>query len=184
MLHLLVDTSVWLDLAKKRDGQKLIHVIGQVMQDGDLELLVPGVVVDEFERNRERIEQSMTTSVAARFKGLRKDLEDLSSESHRPAFDAIAGLAHEMPLIGAMAMRNFTDILALLKKGRQMNATDEAQIRVVRRVLQKRAPFHLNKNSAADALLVELYAEVIEGEATDEDQYGFVTSNHEDFPVQ
>jgi hypothetical protein len=89
-----------------------------------------------------------------------------------------------MPLIGAMAMRNFTDILALLKKGRQMNATDEAQIRVVRRVLQKRAPFHLNKNSAADALLVELYAEVIEGEATDEDQYGFVTSNHEDFPVQ
>ena len=83
MLHLLVDTSVWLDLAKKRDGQKLIHVIGQVMQDGDLELLVPGVVVDEFERNRERIEQSMTTSVAARFKGLRKDLEDLSAESHR-----------------------------------------------------------------------------------------------------
>ncbi len=111
------------------------------MQDGDLELLVPGVVVEEFERNRERIEQSMTTSVAARFKGLRKDLEDLSAESHRPAFDAIAGLAHEMPLIGAMAMRNFTDILALLKKGRQMNATDVAQARVVSRALQKRAPF-------------------------------------------
>ncbi len=184
VLHLLVDTSVWLDLAKKRDGQKLIHVIGQVMQDGDLELLVPGVVVDEFERNRERIEQSMTTSVAARFKGLRKDLEDLSAESHRPAFDAIAGLAHEMPLIGVMAMRNFTDILALLKKGRQINATDEAQIRVVSRALQKRAPFHLNKNSVADALLVELYADVIEGEATDEERYGFVTSNHEDFSVQ
>jgi hypothetical protein len=154
------------------------------MQDGDLELLVPGVVVEEFERNRERIEQSMTTSVAARFKGLRKDLEDLSAESHRPAFDAIAGLAHEMPLIGAMAMRNFTDILALLKKGRQMNATDVAQIRVVSRALQKRAPFHLNKNSVADALLAELYAEVIEGEATEKERYGFVTSNHEDFSVQ
>jgi hypothetical protein len=142
VLHLLVDTSVWLDLAKKRDGQKLIHVIGQVMQDGDLELLVPGVVVDEFERNRERIEQSMTTGVAARFKGLRKDLEDLSAESHRPAFGAIAGLAHEMPLIG-----------------RQMNATNEAQTRLVSRALQKRAPFHLNKNSVTDALLAELYAE-------------------------
>ncbi len=30
VLHLLVDTSIWLDLAKKRDGQKLIHSIGQV----------------------------------------------------------------------------------------------------------------------------------------------------------
>ncbi len=100
VLHLLVDTSVWLNLAKKYDGQKLIHALSQVVQDGDLELLVPGVVVDEFKRNRERIEQSMTTSVAARFKGLRKDLKDLSAESHRPAFDAIAGLAHEMPPSG------------------------------------------------------------------------------------
>lgn len=73
MPHLLVDTSVWLDLAKKRDGQVLIHTLGQLTQDGDLELMVPGVVVDEFERNRVRIEQSMTTSVTARFKGLRKD---------------------------------------------------------------------------------------------------------------
>lgn len=184
MLHLLVDTSVWLDLAKKRDGQRLIHALGQVVQDGDVELLVPGVVVDEFERNRERIEQSMTSSVAARFKGLRKDLDDLSAESHRPAFDAIAGLAHEMPLIGAMAMRNFTDILALLTEGKQLGVTAEVQARVVSRALQKRAPFHSNKNSVADALLVELYAEVIEGEARDEEQYGFATSNHEDFSIQ
>jgi predicted nucleic acid-binding protein len=68
VLHLLVDTSVWLDLAKRRDGQKLIHALGQVIQDGDVELLVPDLVIEEFNRNRERIEQSMTTSVADRFK--------------------------------------------------------------------------------------------------------------------
>lgn len=90
-----------------------------------------------------------------------------------------------MPLIGAMAMRNFTDILALLTKGRQLNATDEARNRVVSRALQKRASFHLNKNSVADALLVELYAEVIKGRATDDERYGFVTSsNRGDFSVQ
>ncbi|MDQ3825974.1 MAG: hypothetical protein M3325_09665 [Actinomycetota bacterium] len=80
----------------------------------------------------------MTTSVANRFKGLRKDLEDFSAESHRPAFDAIAGLAHEMPLIGAMAMRNFIDILALLAQGRQLHLTDEVQARVMSRALQAR----------------------------------------------
>jgi hypothetical protein len=54
----------------------------------------------------------MTTGVVARFEGLRKDLEDRSVESYRPAFDVIVELAHEVPLIGAMAMRNLTDILA------------------------------------------------------------------------
>jgi len=48
VLHLLVDTSVWLDLAKRRDGQKLIHALGQVVMDGDVELLVPEVIVEEF----------------------------------------------------------------------------------------------------------------------------------------
>ncbi|MGH4015248.1 MAG: hypothetical protein ACRDSL_15260 [Pseudonocardiaceae bacterium] len=52
MLHLLVDTSVWLDLARRRDGQKLIHAIGQVVLDGDVELVVPALILDEFERNR------------------------------------------------------------------------------------------------------------------------------------
>ena len=37
-----------------------------------LELPVPTVVIDEFERNRERIEAAMTTNIADRFKLLRK----------------------------------------------------------------------------------------------------------------
>ncbi len=110
MLHLLIDTSVWLDLAKRRDGQKLIHALGQVILDGDVELLVPALVIEEFGRNRGRIEQTMTTSVADRFKLLQKDLETLSGDWHRPGFDAINALAYEMPLIGAMATRNFRDI--------------------------------------------------------------------------
>ncbi|MGH3549663.1 MAG: PIN domain-containing protein [Pseudonocardiaceae bacterium] len=180
----MVDTSVWLDLAKRRDGQKLIHAIGQIVLGGDVELLVPSIVIDEFERNRERIERSMTTSVADRFKMLKKDLEDLSAEWHRPAFDALAGLAHEMPLIGAMAMRNFTDILQLLNEGQPMIGTEVERDRVVRRGLQKQAPFHRNKNSTADGLLIELYATATRGLEDDEQRYCFVTSNWEDFSVQ
>jgi hypothetical protein len=40
----------------------------------EVELLAPDLVIEEFSRNRERIEQSMTTSVADRFKLLKKDL--------------------------------------------------------------------------------------------------------------
>src|SRR6187200_3223854 len=54
VLRLLVDTSTWLDLAKRRDGQKWIVAIRLLVHQGEIELLVPSVVVDEFERNRER----------------------------------------------------------------------------------------------------------------------------------
>lgn len=183
VLHLLVDTSVWLDLAKKRDGQKLIHALGHMVTNGDVELLVPSVVVDEFERNRDRIEQSMTTSVSDRLKALRNDLRDLSAEWHRPVFAAIDGLAHEMPLIGAMATRNFNDILGLLNDGRTIAVNADTEQRVVRRALQKQAPFHRHKNSVADALLIELYG-VAAAEASEADPYGFATSNHDDFSVE
>jgi len=181
VLHLLVDTSVWLDLAKRRDGQKLIHALGQVVMDGDVELLVPEVIVEEFSRNQDRIEQSMTTSVADRFKLLQKDLETLSAEWHRPGFEAINALAYEMPLIGAMATRNFRDILELLKAGRILEPGDAEREGVVRRGLTKQAPFHRHKNSVADAMLVELYATAIreDGEGT----FCFVTSNCDDFSV-
>jgi predicted nucleic acid-binding protein len=183
VLHLLVDTSVWLDLAKRRDGQKLIHALGQLVRDGDVELLVPALVIQEFERNRERIEQSMTTSVADRFKLLKKDLDAVSADWHRPAFEAITELAYEMPLIGAMATRNFTDILQLLNEGRALIVAESELVRVAQRGLEKKAPFHRNKNSVADAVLIELYGEVSQGRPTDE-QYFFVTSNSEDFSTQ
>jgi predicted nucleic acid-binding protein len=182
VLHLLVDTSVWLDLAKRRDGQRLIHALGQVIMDGDVELLVPELVIDEFERNRERIEQSMTTSVVDRFKLLQKDLEALTAEWHRPGFEAINALAYEMPLIGAMATRNFRDILDLLRKGRRLEPGDAERAAVVQRGLAKQAPFHRHKNSVGDAMLVELYGTAArEGE---EGRYCFVTSNHLDFSME
>jgi predicted nucleic acid-binding protein len=182
VLFLFVDTSVWLDVARRRDGQKLIHALGQTVLDGDVQLLVPVLVMDEFSRNRERFEQSMTTSVADRFKLLQQDLETLTAEWHRPAFEAISALAYEMPLVGAMATRNFRDVLDLLESGRRVEPGESEQTGVVRRGLTKQAPFHRNKNSVADAMLVELYAAAVRN--ADEGIYCFVTSNWEDFSLQ
>ena len=57
MLHLLVDTSVWLDLAKRRDGQRWIVPIRALTLSQDLELLVPPVLLEEFIRNRDQVIQ-------------------------------------------------------------------------------------------------------------------------------
>lgn len=134
-----------------------------------LRLLVPDVVIDEFERNRDRVETTMTTTVAQRFKLLKQDLGDYGGRDYDHALGVIEGLAHEVPLIGAMTTRNFTDVLELLCHGRTLDPTDGQRSRVVQRGLEKKAPFHRSRNSVADALLIEMYATAVDGADLTED---------------
>ena len=182
VLHLLVDTSTWLDLAKRRDGQRWIVAMRLLMRQGDLELLVPGVVIDEFERNRDRVETTMTITVAQRFKLIKQDLGDYGGTDYEQALGVIEGLAHEVPLIGAMTTRNFNDVLDLLRSGQTLAPTDDQRSRV-QRGLDKKAPFHRSRNSVADALLIEMYATAASGVDLAEDPHAFVTTNSDDFSL-
>lgn len=183
MLHLLVDTSTWLDLSKRRDGQKWIVATRVLVHQGELELLVPHVVVEEFERNRERVEASMTASVAQRFKLMKQDLGDFGGNDYEHSLRMVDDLAYELPLIGAMATRNFDEVLDLLRGGRDVRETDEERQRVVERGLSKLAPFHRSRNSVADALLIEIYAAEVRKADLSMEPHAFVTSNSDDFSM-
>lgn len=182
MLNLFVDTSTWLDLASRRDGQKWIVSLRQLIRQGRLRLLVPEVVIEEFERNRPRAEQAMTTRVADRFRLLRTDIgTTYDSEELEHALNVLDGLAHHIPLIGAMTTRNFEDIFELLQAGIRLEPTSLENGRVVQRGLDKKAPFHRSRNSVADALLIELYISATGAADLAEDPHAFVTSNTNDF---
>ena len=88
-----MDTSTWLDLSRRRDGQRWIVALRVLVHQGEVELIVPSLVVDEFERNRERIETSMTASVAQRFKLIRQDLNDYGATGNEHVFKVIEDLA-------------------------------------------------------------------------------------------
>jgi hypothetical protein len=64
---------------------------------GNLKLLVPSLVVDELQRNRSRIEASMTASVAERFRQIRREFDHYGGEEHRTAIAALDNLAHQVP---------------------------------------------------------------------------------------
>ena len=57
-------------------------------------------------------------------------------------------------------------------------ASEEAKSRVVERALSKLAPFHRSKNSVADGLLLEIFAEAA---VEPETEFFFVTHNTRDF---
>ena len=54
MFKILVDTCVWLDVAKDQRQVPVISVIEEMVKQKLVELLVPTIVRDEFRRNRDR----------------------------------------------------------------------------------------------------------------------------------
>jgi hypothetical protein len=79
-------------------------------------------------------------------------------------------------------LQNFREIRELLDRGVQLEPTAAERERVVQRGLDKQAPFHLAKNSVADAVLIELYRTAAAQGGADE-AFAFVTSNHKDFSI-
>lgn len=76
VLRLLIDTSVWLDIVKRRDGQRIIVPLRVLMYQKKLEILAPSLILNEFERNRPRAEESVSASIRDRFKAIRQDLQE------------------------------------------------------------------------------------------------------------
>lgn len=178
MLRLLIDTCVWLDLAKSKNGQAIIVPLRVLKHWQRLELVVPQVVLDEFERNRPTAEARVAQSVADRFRELRRDLHEYADPDRLDEW--LDEMTHHVPLISAMTLQNFREISELLTAGQRLEPTAADYEHVVRRALDKRAPFHLPKNSVADALLMELYRTAL-NQLEPKETLCFATSNHEDF---
>ena len=183
MVYLLVDTSVWLDLATDIDGQKLIVAIRVLAHDGRVTLLVPQIVIDEFGRNRDRVESLMTRSMSANFRRVREEIEAHGQGDGRTAaLGELDNLTHRVPLIKEIATRNFDDVLDLLANGQRLAPTPDEDTRVIQRALEKTAPFHRGRNSVADGLLIEMFGTAVRGPTADPaDRYSFVSANTKDF---
>jgi PIN domain-containing protein len=147
---------------------------------GKLELLVPALLIEEFDRDRPWSESAVTTSVLDRLRQLRRELREYAGDKHEHIW--LAETAQHIPLVNATAPQNFWEIDELLRAGTILEPAEPEYARAVQRGLDKRAPFTSDKNSVADALLIEIYASQISG-AGSSDVYAFVTSNHGDFSV-
>ncbi|MFD7062733.1 PIN domain-containing protein [Streptomyces sp. NPDC059906] len=178
MLRLLIDTSVWLDMARRRDGQQTIVAIRALKYQGKLEILVPSLIIDEFERNRPRAESAATQSVRERFRLLKQDLQEYGDDE---AQRWISEITHQIPYVAESSLQNFSEISELLQRGKRIAPGSVEHEAAVKRGLEKKAPLHLNKNSVADALLIELYRTAVNTEQEPGTVTCFATSNHEDF---
>jgi PIN domain-containing protein len=85
MLHLLVDTCVWLDLAKDYREQPVISALEDLIAARQVKLIVPQVVLDEFSRNRGRVVEDARRGLQSHFRLVREAVNRFGEDEYRSA---------------------------------------------------------------------------------------------------
>jgi len=153
---------------------------------GMLTLIVPRIVLDEFERNRERIAKESAKSLSVHFRLVKEAVGKIGGDKRRLrlVLSHLDDVDHKIPILGGTAVATLDRIETLLKSSPILEACEAVKLRAAQRAIEKRAPFHRDKNSMADAIIIEMYAECVRDKAGSGVRFAFVTHNKNDFSIE
>lgn len=181
-LHrLLIDTSVWLDMAGRFRSAPLVRALHEMCDNAQLEIIVPDIVREEFARNKDRVATESTKALQSHMKSLRYALNGYADQNAaQQAREAIQNL----DFTNATQENSIVDqVQALMDHGENIRteATIIHRARAANRALYGEAPCHRDRGSIADAILFEIYNEMRQEPVRDHVAFGFATTNHRDF---
>ena len=184
--RILIDTCVWLDIAKDPRQEPLLAVVEEMVKHGIANLIVPRLVLEEFRRNRDRIAKESAKSLSTHFRLVKEAIGKIGGDKKKMevVLSHLDDVDHKIPILGGSAVETLNRIEHLLSASAIIDPSESVMLRAVRRAIDKRAPFHHDKNSIADAILIETYAECLREKTGSRSRFAFVTHNKNDFSLQ
>jgi hypothetical protein len=181
-LRLLIDTCVWLDLAKDHRQLPLLEALLTMTNSNEAVLIMPELVMEEFGRNKERVIADNKRSLSTHFKRVRDAIAQFAPEAERDdALTRLDDVDHKIAISGEATSEGVDIVGTMFASATAIALTDSVKSRAADRAIGKLAPFHRQKNGIADAILIEIYADAVANRTNDEDVYAFITHNVHDF---
>jgi hypothetical protein len=176
---LLLDTCVWLDLAINHANEPLLSALESLCRQHVVNLIVPQLVRDEFARNRERVIKESGRSLSGALKRARVALWTHGDPRRRKrAVEVIDDIDHRLNGSIEVAAEAIKRIEALFSDAIGCAVNDHALLAASTRAMEKKAPFHNGRNNFADAVLIEIYGQMVTNSTT---RHVFVSHNVKDF---
>lgn len=184
--RILIDTCVWLDLAKDPRQEPLFAVVEEMVKQGIASLIVPRLVIEEFRKNRDRVAKANAKSLSAHFRLVKEAVGKIGGDKKKMevVLAHLDDVDHKIPIVGGSAVEPLNRIESLLSASDIIDPSDSVMLRAARRAIGKKASFHNDKNSMADAIIIETYAECLREKTASRRRFAFVTHNKNDFSVQ
>jgi predicted nucleic acid-binding protein len=182
MFKILIDTCVWLDLAKDHQQQALLDVLEELVRQKAVSLILPRVVIDEFARNKARIVEDSRHSLSGTLKRVKDVVAKLADPKQKSrVLKQLNDVDHQLPMLGEKAVESVGRIEKLFSTMPIIEISDAIKLRASQRAIDGKAPFHRQKNSINDAILIETYADFAGDAAAKGIRFAFVTHNVKDF---
>jgi hypothetical protein len=187
VFKILVDTCVWLDLAKdQRQGSAILGIIEEMVRTDLVTLMVPRLVLDEFRRNRERIAKDSAKSLSTHFRLVKDAVNKIGGDKRKIklVLSHLDDVDHKIPIVGGEAVSLLDRMEKLLTTSPIIEASEPVRLRAAQRAIDKKAPFHRGKNTMVDAVIIEMYGECVRAKAAPGNRFAFVTHNTHDFSIE
>jgi hypothetical protein len=114
MLQLLIDTCVWLDMAKDYRHQPTLNALEQMIDAGEAIVMLPTQAVDEFARNKERIIKESGKSLSSTFKRVKDAVRQFGRpEGKEAALASIDDVDHRITILGEAVNESIQRIEAI-----------------------------------------------------------------------
>lgn len=178
---LLLDTCVWLELSSKKSELKILSAIEYLVEQEMIKLLIPSLVKDEYERNKDRVANQTRQRITQECKLVSDIVESFGGANKQEAINVINDVKHRLPILSEANYMTIARVEALFTHALDVDVSDSAKIKAANRAILKQAPFHKSKNSMADAVLVEIFDEFRKDNLNEYESFRFITLNHTDF---
>jgi len=182
MFHVLIDTCVWIDLAKDHQQESLLSVLEELVKQRQVSLILPRTIVDEFARNKARIAEDSCRSLSSVLKRVKEAVNKFGDgKGKRIALEQLNEVDHKIPILGEAAIGAIARIEKLFAASAIIEVTDDVKLKAAQRAIDRRAPFHKQRNGMNDAILIEAYASFLKPANAGGVRFAFVTHNTNDF---
>ncbi|HEI3973927.1 TPA: DUF4935 domain-containing protein, partial [Escherichia coli] len=181
-MHLIMlDTCVWLDISSQKAELPMLTAIEHLVQDGSIKILLPDLIRAEYERNKDRVIEATRKRLASEFRVIKGVVESFGGEGKETALKTLDDVNHRLPILSEVNQNTVNRVTKLFDMAHEVVISDVAKIRAAERAIAKKAPFHKQKNSVADAVLAETFQEFRVSHASEYETFRFVTHNVTDF---
>jgi hypothetical protein len=182
MFKILIDTCVWLDLAKDYQQQPILSALEELIHQGEIEIILPRTIIDGFERNKLRIIEESSRSLSGTLKRVKEVVEKFGDPRQKQiVLSQLNDVDQRLPTLGEVAIDTVSRIEKLFSNTPIIEISDSVKVRATQRAIEKRAPFHRQRNGIDDAILIEVYSDVVKAKATARSRFAFISHNTKDF---
>jgi hypothetical protein len=154
----------------------------QLINDGRVKLIIPRTVIDEFARNKSRVIESNMKSLSSTFKRAKDLISKFGNQDEKQyVLPHLNDVDQRKPYWEEASSEAVSRIEKLFAVTEVIEISDAVKVRAAQRAIDKRAPFHRQRNGIDDSILIEVYSDVVKTTNKSRTYFAFITHNTNDF---